>query len=228
MDAPRTKEEKMDLWTQRITRWVTRFAHWVSVHWLLMLNLAMGLWAGLPILAPILAHAGYGRGAQLLYWLFRPLCHQIPERSFFLFGRQWTYSYEQLSQLLGGGDVSQRWIGQGVIGYKTAICQRDVAIYASLLLAGLIFSLVRGRAKPLRPKILGLMILPMAIDGMGQLVGLWSSTWESRVATGALFGVACAWFAFPYLERGMREVRQETEKALKDQAPAEQRARGGN
>lgn len=213
----------MDLWTQRITRWVTRIAHAVSVHWLLMLNLAMGLWVGLPFLAAVVARAGYTRGAQLLYWFFQPLCHQIPERSFFLFGRQWTYSYEELSRLLGGAAVPQRWIGEPEIGFKVAICERDVAIYATVLLAGLVFGLVRQRAKPLRPKVFGLLIVPMAVDGVGQLVGLWSSTWESRVATGALFGVACVWLALPYLERGMREVRQETERTMREQTLQKER-----
>lgn len=221
--APRTKAEKMDLWTERVTRWVTGIAHAVSVHWLLMLNLAMALWAGLPFLAPVLAQAGYTRSAQLLYWFFQPLCHQIPERSFFLFGRQWTYSYEELSRLLGGAAVPQRWVGEAEIGFKVAVCERDVAIYGFALLAGLLFGLVRRRLKPLSLRVFGLLILPMAIDGVGQMIGLWDNIW-SRVATGALFGIVCVWLALPYVERGMGEVRQETERTLREQASRKARA----
>jgi uncharacterized membrane protein len=217
MHTPDPRAEAMDLWTRRITRWVTGFARWFSDHWLSLFDLAMALWAGLPFLAPVLAHSAHPRAAQLLYWLFQPLCHQMPERSFFLFGGRWTYSYEQLSQLLGGVAVPQRWIGQAGIGFKAAVCERDVAVYGFALLAGLVFALVRRRLKPLPLKAFGLLILPMAIDGLGQLVGLWTSTWLSRIITGALFGVSCVWLAFPYVERGMVEVRRETDKALQEQ-----------
>ncbi len=217
MQTLSTELRPKDLWTQRINRWVTGLAHWLSLHWLLMFNLAMALWAGVPFLPPTLAQTGHLRAARLLYWLLQPVCHQMPERSFFLFGERWTYSYDQLSQLLGGSTVPQRWIGQLGIGFKTAVCQRDVAIYGFALLAGLVFGLVRRRLKPLPLKAFGLLILPMAIDGLGQLVGLWTSTPESRLVTGGLFGIACVWLAFPYLERGMVEVRQETEKVLQEQ-----------
>jgi len=217
MGIPSSRAEKIDGVTRRVTRWVTQFAHWVSVHWLLMLNLALAFWTGLPFVAPVLAHAGYMRGARFLYWIFRPLCHQMPERSFFLFGERWAYSYEQLSGLLGGITIPQRWIGLDGIGFKTAVCQRDVAIFGSMMLAGLVFALVRGRLRALPPKAFGLLILPMAIDGVGQLLGLWSSTWVSRVITGSLFGASCIWFVSPYVERGMRDVRRDTERALQEQ-----------
>ena len=46
----------------------------------------------------------------------------------------------------------------------------------------------------------------MVIDGSGQLFALWESTWWSRVLSGSLFGVACVWLAYPYIEAGMSDV----------------------
>ncbi len=70
------------------------------------------------------------------------------------------------------------------------------------------------RLRPLSVRQFLLLIVPMAVDGGGQFIGLWSSTWLTRVITGALFGVACIGLTYPYLEQGMREVRAETSATL--------------
>lgn len=206
----------VDLWTRRITRWLTLLLHWVSAHWLLLANLAVGCsYIGLPVLAPVLMHAGQERAANLIYLLYRPLCHQLPERSFFLYGERWVYSYQELSQRLAGGIVPPRYTGAEGIGFKIAVCQRDVATYAIMLLAGVLYAAVRGRFRPLSIKQFGLMIVPIAIDGLGQLFGLWESTWWSRVVTGGLFGLACVWLSYPHIQPGMSEIHTETAETLK-------------
>ena len=205
-----------DVWARRITYVLSVFMRWISAHWLLLVNLFVGLYLGLPILAPLLMGTGHVRVANLIYLIFKPLCHQLPERSFFLFGQQWVYSYDQLSALLRGVEVPARYVGNPEIGFKTAVCQRDVAIYLFMFLAGILFVGLRGWLKPLPFKWFAVLITPMAVDGLGQLFGLWSSTWWSRLFTGGLFGMACVWLAYPYLEQGMREVRRETGTALHD------------
>lgn len=207
-------KEDLGVWARRITLWLTWFMRWFSGHWLFMANLAVGFfYVGLPLLAPALMHAGHKGAARLIYTIFRPLCHQLPERSFFLYGQRWVYSYEQLSQVLGGL-VPQRYVGAEGLGFKVAVCQRDVAIYLTILLCGLVFNGLRKRLQPLPLKAFGLLIIPLAVDGLGQLLGLWTSTWWSRAFTGGLFGLACVWLAYPYLERGMSEVHDEAVRAL--------------
>jgi len=202
-----------DLRVRQITYGLTLFIHWVSVHWLLLANLALGLYGIVPFLAPVLMATGHGRAAGLIYLIASPFCHQLPERSFFLFGQRWVYSYEQLGQLLGGS-VPLRYNGAQGIGFKVAVCQRDVAIYLAMFVAGLAFVWLRRRLKPLAIKKFVALCVPMAVDGLGQLFGLWTSTWWSRLFTGGLFGLACVWLAYPYLERGMSEVHQETSMTL--------------
>ena len=75
----------------------------------------------------------------------------------------------------------------------------DQILYGSMLLTGLLFGLYR-KLKTLPLKVFGVLILPMLVDGFGQLFGFWSSTWQSRVITGGLFGIACIWLAYPYLQ----------------------------
>ena len=215
MRANELQAASMDMWTRRITRWLTLLMRWVGRHWLLMANLAIALYVGLPVLAPVLAHAGHERLANLVHLICRPLCHQLPERSFFLYGEQWAYSYEELSQVLGGF-VPSRYAGGPGVGYKVAVCQRCVAIHLTMLLAGILFAWMRSRLKALSVKRFAVMIVPLAIDGLGQLFHLWTSTWWSRVLTGALFGLGCIWLTYPHLERGMSEVREESERALQE------------
>jgi len=210
MATPSPKQAALELWTLRLTRWLSRFLHGFSRHWLLLANLAMGLYVGLPFLAPVLLNAGHERAGNLIYLLFRPLCHQLPERSFFLFGEQWVYSLLQLQERTGLELVPLRYIGTPGVGYKVAVCERCTAVYGFMFIFGLAFAGVRKRLKPLPLKAFALLIAPMAVDGAGQLVGLWSSTWLTRVITGVLFALATIWLTFPYLERGMTEVHHST------------------
>jgi uncharacterized membrane protein len=54
----------------------------------------------------------------------------------------------------------------------------------------------------------------MAIDGITQLFGLRESNWQLRTITGALFGLASVWLAYPYLEEGMRDIRDTVNEKL--------------
>src|SRR4029077_15381310 len=85
------------------------------------------------------------------------------------------------------------------LGWKRAICERDAAIYVGLRLVGLLYA----RRRALQPSGFfpyGVLILPMAVDGFTQLFGWRESTWELRVVTGLLFGLASGWLALPRLD----------------------------
>lgn len=206
--------ETMNEWTARITYWMSRLLRWVGAHWLALATLGFGVLVGLPILAPLLYHWGYDGPAAFIHTIFHPLCHQLPERSFFLFGPSTVYTYDQLAALVAEGSVPPRWVGSPSVGFKMAVCQRDIAVYGSMVVAGIVFNWLRPRLRPLSVRQFLLLIVPMAIDGGGQFIGLWSSTWLTRVVTGTLFGVACIGLTFPYIDQGMREVYAETSAAL--------------
>ncbi|MEJ2753851.1 MAG: DUF2085 domain-containing protein, partial [Chloroflexota bacterium] len=196
-------------------------------HWLAIFNLIVFIYIGLPFSAPALMQVGAERPARLIYTVYKPLCHQLAFRSWFIFGEQAAYplgrtdlsqtSYEDLTgnspeDLFAARD----FIGNSQAGYKVALCQRDVAIYGAILLSGLLFGLVRKRLKPLPILAWAVFgILPLAIDGGSQLLGfvplidfpIRESTPFLRSLTGALFGVMNVWLAYPYVEETMRETR---------------------
>ncbi|HEX5504295.1 MAG TPA: DUF2085 domain-containing protein [Thermomicrobiales bacterium] len=153
----------------------------VARHWLLAVNLISGVFAVLPVLAPWLLARGVAFPANAIYFLYHFTCHQLPSRSFFIFGHQLAY------------------------------CERDTAIYSGFFLLGLAYALVKGRIRPLAWRWLFLLWVPMALDGFTQLFGWRESTWELRVVTGALFALSCVWFGFPYLEQGFRDIRTQLE-----------------
>lgn len=114
--------------------------------------------------------------------------------------------------------------GDALMGYKTTLCTRDIAIYLALLAGALMFARVRTRLRPIPVwlyVILGLA--PVGLDGLSQMLGyppfnLWPAREALpafRVITGALFGLASAWLAFPYMEMSMQETRQEIEYKLR-------------
>ena len=97
---------------------------------------------------------------NILYSYGDRICHQKQERSFFINGNQMPF------------------------------CSRCTAIWFGIPIG--LFLLVFYTIE-LNEKILGMIIisiLPLAIDGIGQLIGLWESTNILRVITGLPVGIA--------------------------------------
>lgn len=213
----------------RLTK-ADHIGYWLSRHFMFLFNLFLAVYVGLPLAAPALMKAGLDNQARVIYTIYSPLCHQLAFRSWFLFGEQAFYprslaevpgiiTYEEVS----GGDLdvmeARNFIGDDKIGYKVALCQRDMAIYASMLAFGLLFSLTGNRIRPVRWYIwIFIGLVPIGLDGFSQLPGLmnkmpeWLIMREStpllRSITGALFGITTAWYLFPLIEMSMRETRE--------------------
>ncbi len=196
-------------------------------HWLAIFNLIVLLYVGLPFSSPFLIKAGMTTPARVIYKIYGPLCHQLPYRSWFLFGEQSVYpleradlgvtSYEEIAGVSSIDLLRDRtFIGNESVGYRVALCQRDVAIYGSIFLAGVAFTFLRHRLKPLPIWAWFLIgILPLALDGGSQLITSlpfvpfpWrESTPLFRTLTGVLFGVANVWMAYPYVEEIMVDTQ---------------------
>lgn len=203
--------------TRGFIRAVDRFAAALALHWLLCANLILVIFAGLPFLAPILMHYGYEAPARLIYTVYSYTCHQLAYRSFFLFGAQSSYTVEELQRYLHVSNPAldlfywRDWLGSAALGYKTAFCERDAAIYLSMLAAGLVFGMVRTRVKALDWKwYLVLAIAPMALDGGTQLIMLRESTALLRTVTGILFGALSVWLIYPNVQEAMQDIGRQS------------------
>lgn len=198
-----------------------------SKRWLLVFNFLVFAYFALPFTAPILMNAGLNRPASWIYTIYSPLCHQLAFRSWFLFGEQAAYPRELAGTSLTSFQAAtglnesefftaRDFLGNEKVGYKVAVCERDVAIYGGIFIAGLVFGLVRTRLKPLPVWAWILVgIVPIALDGGTQLLSsipllsfpARESTPLLRTLTGGLFGVMNVWLAYPHVEKSMIETR---------------------
>jgi uncharacterized membrane protein len=222
---------------KRIEDGVNRIALGIARHWLAIFNIVVAVFVALPFLAPVLMHLGATGPGTLIYKVYAPTCHQLPERSIFLFGSEQFYSVKQLEGdgfIPAGLNILQReqlrWDGSSQAGWKVAICERDVAIYGSMLIAGLVFAALRprlrrgGKMTKMPVWLYLVMLLPTAIDGFTQLFGLRESTPELRFITGAIMGAATVWFAYPYVEEAMADVIRQAKPAAKPMQAEGERA----
>jgi uncharacterized membrane protein len=199
---------------------------WLSQHYLAIFNILIFFYVGVPFLAPVLMNANLTAPANLIYRVYGYVCHQFAFRSFFLFGEQNVYpreeaniegfsTYEQVTHTDGNDLFAARdFIGDEILGFKVALCERDVAIYAGILLFGIIYAISNRKIKPIH-WILWILIgiVPIGLDGLSQLIsqlplGLLpyrESTPLFRIITGFLFGFITAWFGYPYVNESMTE-----------------------
>ncbi|MFN4294114.1 MAG: DUF2085 domain-containing protein [Thermoflexales bacterium] len=201
---------------------LNRFASGFERHWLAILVGILLTYSLLPFGAPILKRLGLDALAQIIYQPYKLMCHTYGFRSFFLFGERFVYSrseFEQASGIDTGTFVgllqARDFQGDARMGYKVALCQRDVAIYFAMGINGVAYALVRRRARPM-PWLLFVLIgvVPIGVDGFSQLLSqppfnlfpYRESTWELRLITGGLFGFSLAWLIFPLLESAFRPL----------------------
>lgn len=196
-----------------LSRAANNLVIWVARHWLAVFNMAWAVYVFTPFLAPVLMDAGFPVAAQAIYTVYSFLCHQLPTHSYFLFGPQLAPHAHDLipAGMAAGSNLFEvrSFVGSAEAGWKVALCQRDVAIYATVFVTGLFYSLLRYRLRPLPFKIFLLFLIPIGVDGLTQLFGLRESNWWLRTLTGALFGFAAVWFAYPYIEDAMQEVLED-------------------
>jgi uncharacterized membrane protein len=125
----------------------------------------------LIVVAPVALAHGHNSSALVLYEMFRRVCHQIPERAFYL------------------------------EGHPFAVCARCTGIYfgfaAGVLLYPLLRSLRRGDA-PARKWLL-IALVPALLDFMLGIFHLWENTHLSRSLTGTLLGAVGAFYVVPGL-----------------------------
>jgi uncharacterized membrane protein len=223
---------------------IDRAVYGLARHWLLVFNLLVALYVGLPMLAPVLMQVGLTGPASVIYRVYSPMCHQMASRSFFLFGEQVAYpraiagtGLTPIESYMPGlpefADASadpslwatfllpaRQFVGNASMGYKMALCQRDISIYLAVLAGGLLYGLLRRwvNVKPM-PFWLFLLVglLPIALDGFSQLfsqmfaaapslqslsaaLALRESTPFLRTLTGALFGLSLVWLVYPRLD----------------------------
>ncbi|HXH93103.1 MAG TPA: DUF2085 domain-containing protein [Thermoanaerobaculia bacterium] len=127
--------------------------------------------SGAILAASIACTAAIANGASMRWrLLFRLFCHGIPERCLYLWNT------------------------------PMPICARCTAIYVGLALSALLFRILPRMKEQTARYILYGAVLPMAIDGLTQLVHLRLSSNPLRIETGLLAGLAFGVWALSAIE----------------------------
>ncbi|MBE2199523.1 MAG: DUF2085 domain-containing protein [Anaerolinea sp.] len=189
--------------------------YWFSRHWLLVITLLLLIFVGLPWLAPLFMSLGWNQAGETIYLIYSTQCHQLPQRSFFLFGENAMIPLSTIQSIWSNSEnplVLRQFIGSTEVGWKVAWSDRMVYMYTTLLIAGLAFWPLRKRLKPIPWWVLMLFLLPMAVDGLTHMISdvvggigggfrytnnwlaaLTDSTFPATFYTGDAFGSFNSW-----------------------------------
>jgi uncharacterized membrane protein len=146
-------------------------------------------WVFLIILAPAVKYGGLETLSNVIYKFFSVLCHQMPERSFHLFGHQF------------------------------AVCSRCFGVYFGLVFGFLVYPLFRKieETEPFPRYWLFLSLVPIGVDWSLGVFGIWENTHLSRFLTGLILGTACAVFIIPAIvELGQVRFHKKRFKTISD------------
>ena len=123
----------------------------------------------LILAAPIAAANNYPHVAITIYKSFATVCHQLPERSFFIAGRPF------------------------------AVCARCTGVYGGFALLLLLYPLIRPLSSTYLPppKWLFLAAVPITVDFGLTFLGIWENTHTTRLLTGMLLGAVTVFYVMP-------------------------------
>jgi len=143
-------------------------SRWLSNHWLGIFLTVYGIWVFTPFLAPLLMKIGWDGAGKAIYFIYSFFCHQLPERSFFLFGKKTMYSISEIQaawQVTLNPMILRQFIGNESMGWKIAWSDRMISFYTSVWLFAVVWLPFRKKIKPLSFLGFTLFLLPLALDG---------------------------------------------------------------
>ncbi len=157
---------------------------------------------GLLVAAPLAQANGLQWFSFAVYEAFSHVCHQTPERSFY------------------------------IAGYPLAVCARCTGLYVGFAAAVAFYPVMTSLKRTHAPerKWLFIAAAPLAIDFALGFFGIWENSHLSRLLTGALLGAVSVFFILPGLVQlslyqrvfGPRSAQQSELKAGYSPATSEQ------
>lgn len=142
----------------------------------LVVLVGSGLWCGLFFAAPLLRSVDSAISAPL-YHTFSHVCHQFPDRCFF------------------------------IAGEPLAVCVRCSLLYLGFFASLLVYPFFSRRHNFVpAAKLLLLAFLPMALDVGLQFAGLSQSTAWTRAVTGSLAGTVLPFLVLPPLQEAIQQL----------------------
>lgn len=158
-------------WRRSFVLGLQKLVYWLACYWYFLFMAAASMFLLLGFLAPALLAEGYEAAGTAVYRFLAPHNHQLPQRSYFLFGEMGfirSYSLEQLIASGANPQQLQAFTGNAQIGYKTALNHRMVAIFVGMVIGGWVWGLRRGRPSLSLFAFL-LFTLPLLLDSFSHM-----------------------------------------------------------
>ena len=147
---------------------IDRAVAWLGGNWIVVFGSVVGFLVTLPFLAPFFMSIGWTLPGRIIYFIYSFLCHQLPERSFFLFGPKISFTVPEIQaawQMSFDPMILRQFVGNPEMGWKVAWSDRMVSMFSSLWLFGLVWYPLRKHIRRLRWWGLILFLVPMVMDG---------------------------------------------------------------
>jgi uncharacterized membrane protein len=192
-----------------------RLVAFLTRHWLALVNLGLGFWVLMPWSAPLFMQWGWFKAGRAVYAIYSLFCHQLPQRSWFLFGPEFTYSLEEITRVWDAPITAfglRGFVGLPGMGWKVAWSDRMVSFYGGFFLFGVLYAAVRAKLLQKGWKMsrrwLILLLAPITLDAgthmISDLFGIGlgfreTNTWLAALTRDALpvtFYVGDAWGSF--------------------------------
>ena len=135
----------------------------------LVVSVGSVFFVALVVVAPLAAASHHDQFALTLYHAFGLLCHQLPERSFF------------------------------ILGNKFAVCSRCTGVYLGFVVTLALYPLLKSLRRTDLParKWLIAASLPLLLDFSVTFFGVWENTHTTRFLTGMLLGSVMVFYVMP-------------------------------
>lgn len=138
------------------------------------------------VIVPLLKTSGMSVIAAPIFHFFSYICHQMPERSFYIAGEQ------------------------------LAVCSRCFGVYLGLLTGFISYPFWRpiDEIEPLPRFWLFLALIPIGVDWSLTFFGIWENTHFTRLLTGLILGFTCATYIVPASVEITRNISNSGQRQL--------------
>ena len=140
--------------------------------YLFLLTISL-LWFLIILSCPLAIHFGFAGDTtfKLIYFVFKFICHQLPERSYFIWGIQMP------------------------------VCARCFGIYLGMILGLLVYPFLKelNNSKIPQLKTITIFVAPMLIDAIAQSLRLYTTSNLIRSITGIWFSIGIIFCLMPLL-----------------------------
>ncbi len=175
----------------RLEAWIDGKVAFCLRHWVILASVWCALVVGGAVAIPLLKAQGFDTLAWAGYSLYRVICPQRPDHSWFIAGEK--------------------------MGFE----QRDAAMFLAGALAGPLYILARRFGfRRLSGRLTVLLLIPILVDVVSQIVGLRDSDGFWRTLTGMIAVFAIAGWLYPQLDKDFGEMAEVAEQKAR-QFPAQ-------